>query len=73
MSHIARRNVMLVSKAQNDVLSVLSVMLTQAVEWRVIDHALCLVRLVQGSQGTTTGHRTRKWRLAKARPERDFR
>ena len=36
----------------NNVLTVLSVMLKKAVEWRVIDHARCVVRLVKVHQGT---------------------
>ena len=36
----------------NNVLSVLSMLLKKAVEWRVLDHPRCMVRLVKRHQGT---------------------
>ena len=36
----------------NNVLTVLSMMLKKAVEWRVLDHARCIVRLVKVHPGT---------------------
>ena len=36
----------------NNVLSVLSMLLKKAVEWRVLDHPRCMVRLVKRQQGT---------------------
>lgn len=38
--------------AVNNVLSVLSMLLKKAVEWRVLDHPRCMVRLVKRQQGT---------------------
>lgn len=63
----------------NDVLTVLSVMLKKAVEWRVIDHARCIVRLVKVHHGTERFYSFedlssvfRKCRRANDRPDPDF-
>lgn len=66
----------------NNVLSVLSMLLKKAVEWRVLDHPRCMVRLVKRQQGTARFYcegsvvselTVRKCRRANARPDPDFR
>ena len=66
----------------NNVLSVLSMMLKKAVEWRVLEHPRCMVRLVKRQQGSARYYgfeefealvAARKCRRANARPEPDLR
>jgi hypothetical protein len=65
----------------NNVLSVLSMMLKKAVEWRVLENARCIVRFVKVHQGARfysfeefeALSAFRKCRRANDRPEPDFR
>jgi hypothetical protein len=66
----------------NNVLSVLSMLLKKAVEWRVLDHPRCMVRLATRQQGSARYYgfeefealsAFRKCRRANDRPEPDFR